>query len=183
MSVQAVLHVPLYCASNTSLLPCASHCAWMNVHMLSTKKKITCSILIHICADTQTYPLMYTDKYPCIIYTYIKMDRFVSTLCLDERAYTLYKHITSKTHLCLKFPYPVRNPELGIFFWAGLGLGLISLWSTGAIEVGCPSWHHQWPWWDSNPQPIDHEPEALSSTTFFLWVLHGIVMAYIMLKF
>ena len=70
---------------------------------------------MHICADTQTYPLMYTDTYPCIINhnSYIKMYGFVSTLCLDERRYALYKHITSKAHVCLKSPYIVRNPELG----------------------------------------------------------------------
>ena len=23
--------------------------------------------------------------------------------------------------------------------------------------VGCPSWHHRWPWWNSNPWPNEHE--------------------------
>ena len=39
-------------------------------------------------------------------------------------------------------------------------LGLICLWNARAIVVGCPSWLHQWCWWDSNPRPFDHESQA-----------------------
>ena len=72
-----------------------------------------------------------------------------------------------KTHVRLKSPYLVRNPESG--FFSERVLGLISLWSIGAIMVGCPSWHHQLPWWNSNPRSIDHEPQALSTEPILQW--------------
>ena len=58
------------------------------------------------------------------------------------------KTICKKNHVRLKSPYHVSNPELGSF--SKRVLRLICLCSTGAIVIGCPSWHHQWPWWDSN---------------------------------
>ena len=45
---------------------------------------------------------------------------------------------------------------------------VICLWSTGEIVVGCPVCYHQWPWWDSNPRPIDQEPHTyILSHVFF----------------
>ena len=64
-------------------------------------------------------------------------------------------------HVCVKSPYPVRNPGLGFFLSGSLVLGLICLLSQGASVVRCHSWHHQWPWWDSNPRHNDYEPQAL----------------------
>ena len=56
------------------------------------------------------------------------------------------------THVRFKSPYPVRNPMIGLF--SEFVSGLFCLWSTGATADECPSWHNQWPWWDSNPSLI-----------------------------
>ena len=54
-----------------------------------------------------------------------------------------------------------EKPWYGNYSEQVLELGYF--WNTGAIMVGCPSSHHQWPWRDSNarPQPIEHEPQAI----------------------
>ena len=81
---------------------------------------------------------------------------------LNKTFYLSHKstcHVGLITHDCLKSQFPVSNPELCVF--SERVLWLICLSSTGAFMV---SWlHHQWPWWDSNPWPTDHAPQALPS--------------------
>ena len=59
-----------------------------------------------------------------------------------------------------KVSIPCGKPQIG--FFSERVLGLICLWSTGAIVVGCSSWHHQWPWWDLNPFTISRKHYPLS---------------------
>ena len=86
-----------------------------------------------------------------------------TTYCLFSCRYC------SKNSRLLKVSIPCEKPRIGHFaerVWRP-----ICLWSTGAIVVWCPSSHHQWPWWNSNQRPIDHEPQALSTEPCWLPIL------------
>ena len=70
----------------------------------------------------------------CIIMCYSMPKTPMTIFCLSI--------LTS--HACFKVSLPCEKPWIGLF--SERVLGLICLWSTGAIVVGCPSWQHQWPW-------------------------------------
>ena len=99
-----------------------------------------------------TYPWKCSPKPKaqiCHMWKYILIEKLViSYHALSVFIYIHQKLFVKKNHIRLKSPYHVSNPDLGSF--SKRVLRLIFLCSTGAIVIGCPSWHHQWPWWDSN---------------------------------
>ena len=67
-----------------------------------------------------------------------------------------------KNPCTIKVAIPCGKLDLG--FFSEQVLVLFCHWRTGAFVVRCPSWHHQWPWWDLNiPPPPTHRPWASST--------------------